>query len=81
MCLGPARLCWPLTPALMYSTFPPLSRNALVCSSIERDVSVDGFFFAEDLAAMRGLYILRSGRALYTPLKSFTSNGFCSQFR
>jgi len=42
---------------------------------------VDGFFFAEDLAAMRGLYILRSGRALYTPLKSFTSNGFCSQFR
>ena len=48
ICLLPAMLCCPLTPESMYCILPPDFKNALVCSSIEADVSTgfDVFFLA-----------------------------------
>ncbi len=48
---GGAILGWPLTPELTCSTFPPASRKALVCSSMDRDVSAAAFFFLSVLVS------------------------------
>ncbi len=57
---GGAMLGWPLTPELTCSTFPPASRTALVCSSLDRDVlAAAGSFFllvlVSGLVAILGL--------------------------
>ncbi len=57
---GGAMLSWPLTPDLTCSTFPPTSRKAFVCSSMDRDVSAaaGSFFLAAlvfGLVAILGL--------------------------